>query len=111
MSESVLFTDCTTTASSSTVEGFKTVYKTKTGGRPFSALLDKVSQIDPEMRIRFTSPHPKDFPHEVSEYCSFFIAQVSIVDRLIIELFRSAAPVQISYCSNFFYSLYHLMVP
>ncbi|CAG2254208.1 CDK5 regulatory subunit-associated protein 1,CDK5RAP1-like protein,tRNA-2-methylthio-N(6)-dimethylallyladenosine synthase [Mytilus edulis] len=45
--------------------GFKTVYKPKTGGRRFSDLLDKVSQIDPEMRIRFTSPHPKDFPDEV----------------------------------------------
>ncbi|KAK0089251.1 hypothetical protein PV325_008191 [Microctonus aethiopoides] len=45
--------------------GFKTVYKNKIGGLRFSDLLDKVSQIDPEMRIRFTSPHPKDFPDEV----------------------------------------------
>ncbi|XP_012260249.2 mitochondrial tRNA methylthiotransferase CDK5RAP1 [Athalia rosae] len=46
-------------------EGFKTVYKTKTGGLRFADLLDKVSRINPEMRIRFTSPHPKDFPDEV----------------------------------------------
>lgn len=46
----------------STVEGFKTVYKPKTGGRTFATLLEKISDIDPEMRIRFTSPHPKDFP-------------------------------------------------
>lgn len=46
--------------------GFKTVYRTKQGGLRFSDLLDKVSQIDPDMRIRFTSPHPKDFPDEVS---------------------------------------------
>ncbi|KAL1464950.1 hypothetical protein WDU94_004550, partial [Cyamophila willieti] len=46
-------------------EGFRTVYKTKTGGIRFAELLDQVSRIDPEMRIRFTSPHPKDFPDEV----------------------------------------------
>ncbi|XP_050737393.1 mitochondrial tRNA methylthiotransferase CDK5RAP1-like [Eriocheir sinensis] len=45
--------------------GFKTVYKPKKGGLRFADLLDKVSQINPEMRIRFTSPHPKDFPDEV----------------------------------------------
>ncbi|XP_076686759.1 CDK5RAP1-like protein [Andrena cerasifolii] len=46
-------------------KGFKTVYKKKKGGRRFSDLLDEVSLINPEMRIRFTSPHPKDFPDEV----------------------------------------------
>ncbi|XP_058789035.1 CDK5RAP1-like protein isoform X2 [Phymastichus coffea] len=45
--------------------GFKTVYKNKEGGLRFSDLLDKVSLLDSEMRIRFTSPHPKDFPDEV----------------------------------------------
>lgn len=45
--------------------GFKTVYKPKKGGLRFVDLLDQVSRIDPEMRIRFTSPHPKDFPDEV----------------------------------------------
>ncbi|KAF9354219.1 CDK5 regulatory subunit associated protein 1 [Mortierella sp. NVP85] len=42
--------------------GFKTIYKRKDGGMRFTELLDRVSLIDPEMRIRFTSPHPKDFP-------------------------------------------------
>lgn len=46
-------------------KGFSTVYKSKKGGLRFSDLLDKVSLINPEMRIRFTSPHPKDFPDEV----------------------------------------------
>ncbi|KAK6030193.1 radical SAM methylthiotransferase, MiaB/RimO family [Ostertagia ostertagi] len=48
-----------------TVPGFSTVYKPKTGGRTFLTLLEKISEVDPEMRIRFTSPHPKDFPIEV----------------------------------------------
>lgn len=47
--------------------GFKTVYKTKKGGMRFADLLDKVSSVDPEMRIRFTAAHPKDFPEEVIE--------------------------------------------
>ncbi|GAB1606962.1 CDK5 regulatory subunit-associated protein 1-like [Argonauta hians] len=45
--------------------GFKTVYRTKKGGLRFTDLLDRVSLVDPEMRIRFTSPHPKDFPDSV----------------------------------------------
>jgi len=46
-------------------EGFNTVYKPKKGGHCFAHLLEKVSEVDPEMRVRFTSPHPKDFPDEV----------------------------------------------
>ncbi|XP_050520454.1 mitochondrial tRNA methylthiotransferase CDK5RAP1 isoform X2 [Daktulosphaira vitifoliae] len=52
------------------VQGFKTVYKQKNGGVRFAELLDKVSNVDPEMRIRFTSPHPKDFPDEVLQVIS-----------------------------------------
>jgi tRNA-2-methylthio-N6-dimethylallyladenosine synthase len=33
--------------------------------KDFSYLLQKVSQIDGIQRIRFTSPHPKDFPHDL----------------------------------------------
>jgi len=47
------------------VLGFKTIYKPKLGGLRFADLLDQVSLVDPEMRIRFISPHPKDFPDEV----------------------------------------------
>ncbi|KAF2350136.1 Methylthiotransferase [Trinorchestia longiramus] len=46
-------------------KGFKTLYKPKKGGLRFSVLLDEVSKINPEIRVRFTSPHPKDFPDEV----------------------------------------------
>lgn len=52
-------------SNSQVVPGFSTVYKPKVGGRRFADLLDKVSLINPEMRIRFTSPHPKDFPDPV----------------------------------------------
>ncbi|GFN79346.1 tRNA-2-methylthio-n(6)-dimethylallyladenosine synthase [Plakobranchus ocellatus] len=45
--------------------GFSTVYKPKTGGRRFAELLEAVARVNPEMRVRFTSPHPKDFPDEV----------------------------------------------
>ncbi|KAH8358412.1 hypothetical protein KR093_000061 [Drosophila rubida] len=47
------------------VPGFSTVYKPKTGGLPFSALLQNVAEAVPKMRIRFTSPHPKDFSDDV----------------------------------------------
>jgi MiaB/RimO family radical SAM methylthiotransferase len=49
----------------SLVPGFKTVYKPKSGGLTFDILLEEVAKVDPEMRIRFTSPHPKDFPDQV----------------------------------------------
>ncbi|KAK4874114.1 hypothetical protein RN001_013474 [Aquatica leii] len=48
-------------------KGFRTVYKDKQGGIRFATLLDKVAEVDSEMRIRFTSPHPKDFPDDVLE--------------------------------------------
>ena len=54
-------------------EGFRTIYKAKTGGRRFDELLDRVSQIDPDMRIRFTSPHPKDFPDGVNSCLSLLL--------------------------------------
>lgn len=47
------------------VEGFKTVYKAKKGGIRFAELLQRVAEAVPDVRIRFTSPHPKDFPDDV----------------------------------------------
>ncbi len=37
----------------------------KDGSHSFSTLMDKASLVDPEMRFRFSSPHPKDFPDEL----------------------------------------------
>jgi len=34
-------------------------------GTDFTKLMDLASRVDPEMRIRFTSPHPKDFPTQL----------------------------------------------
>ena len=48
--------------------GFASRYdasRKRDGTVQFAELLDRVAQIDPEMRIRFTSPHPKDFPDDV----------------------------------------------
>jgi MiaB/RimO family radical SAM methylthiotransferase len=38
---------------------------TTQGGYPFCDLVDAVSMISPELRVRFTSPHPKDYPFEL----------------------------------------------
>lgn len=46
-------------------EGFKTVYKPRTKGLTFDILLEEVAKLSPELRIRFTSPHPKDFTDDV----------------------------------------------
>ncbi|KYQ93709.1 hypothetical protein DLAC_05096 [Tieghemostelium lacteum] len=46
-------------------DGFNTIYKSPKKGVTFTQLIDQVSLVDPEMRIRFTSPHPKDFPDDL----------------------------------------------
>jgi MiaB/RimO family radical SAM methylthiotransferase len=35
------------------------------GGFYFADLVDKVANISPELRVRFTSPHPKDYPQDL----------------------------------------------
>lgn len=46
--------------------GFRSVYRPRRDGAvSFAELLDRVAAVDPEIRIRFTSPHPKDFSDEV----------------------------------------------
>ncbi|KAL1354889.1 hypothetical protein HN51_006939 [Arachis hypogaea] len=46
-------------------DGFSSISKVKKMGLRFSDLLDRLSLEFPEMRFRFTSPHPKDFPDEL----------------------------------------------
>ncbi|XP_033098301.1 CDK5RAP1-like protein [Anneissia japonica] len=68
VSEDVYYSSANEPASDNvTAKGFSTIYKPKLGGLRFADLLDKVSQVDENMRIRFTSPHPKDFPDQVLE--------------------------------------------
>ena len=46
--------------------GFSELYKLRHGtGIRFAELMDRVSDIAPDVRFRFTSPHPKDFPDEL----------------------------------------------
>lgn len=48
--------------------GFKEMFKLREQpGYRFADLLDAVANEAPEVRIRFTSPHPKDFPLPVLE--------------------------------------------
>ena len=47
-------------------KGFRSVYKPiRDGAYSFAELLHHVASVDPEIRIRFTSPHPKDFSDDV----------------------------------------------
>lgn len=45
--------------------GFRTVYKPRQRGLTFDILLEHVARVSPELRVRFTSPHPKDFTEDV----------------------------------------------
>ena len=42
--------------------GFRSRLNRPEGGYWFADLLHAVSNLDPEVRVRFTSPHPKDYP-------------------------------------------------
>lgn len=51
--------------------GFNEMFKSRKGqGARFAELLEKVSTVAPEVRFRFTSPHPKDFPDPVLDIIS-----------------------------------------
>lgn len=46
-------------------EGFSSMCRVKKMGLRFADLLDRLAMEFPDMRFRFTSPHPKDFPDEL----------------------------------------------
>ena len=47
-------------------DGFSNVFRPRHGdGHRFADLLEAVSDLSPELRVRFTSPHPKDYPPEL----------------------------------------------
>ncbi|KAJ0649163.1 putative tRNA-2-methylthio-N(6)-dimethylallyladenosine synthase [Helianthus annuus] len=46
-------------------DGFSSKCKVKKVGLRFADLLDRLSLEFPEIRFRYTSPHPKDFPDEL----------------------------------------------
>lgn len=43
-------------------DGFKSRIRRPDGGYYFADLIERVSDLSPELRVRFTSPHPKDYP-------------------------------------------------
>ena len=46
-------------------QGFRSRIRRGGAGYFFADLLEAVSDVSPEMRVRFTSPHPKDYPQEL----------------------------------------------
>lgn len=46
-------------------QGFRSRMKRQETGYFFADLMAAVSDISPELRVRFTSPHPKDYPAEL----------------------------------------------
>lgn len=46
-------------------DGFRSRIRREDAGYFFADLLAAVSDISPELRVRFTSPHPKDYPAEL----------------------------------------------
>lgn len=58
--------DSATTAYMPSSPGFGNMFNLRDGqGVRFTELLDHVTAAVPEVRVRFTSPHPKDFPMEL----------------------------------------------
>jgi MiaB/RimO family radical SAM methylthiotransferase len=48
-------------------DGFRSRIRRPDGGYYFADLVERVSDLSPELRVRFTSPHPKDYPSALLE--------------------------------------------
>jgi MiaB/RimO family radical SAM methylthiotransferase len=47
-------------------DGFRNrIRRPEMGGHRFADLVEAISDVSPELRVRFTSPHPKDYPTEL----------------------------------------------
>lgn len=56
--------------------GFSNMYQSRNrakAGARFSDLLLNVANISPDLRVRFTSPHPKDFPEDVLAVVGIYV--------------------------------------
>jgi tRNA-2-methylthio-N6-dimethylallyladenosine synthase len=67
----------------------------KYGSIDFTRLMDEASRIDPEMRLRFSSPHPKDFPegllHLIAErpnLCNYIHIPAQSGNNAVLERMR-----------------------
>jgi MiaB/RimO family radical SAM methylthiotransferase len=47
--------------------GFTNISRRPDTGVDFTELIERVGAVNPNMRVRFTSPHPKDFPMDLIE--------------------------------------------
>jgi hypothetical protein len=66
--------------------GFSSVSKPKRDGAvQFAELLERVALVNPEMRVRFTSPHPKDFTDDVLQVCLAVVESAQNVHKCMLQ--------------------------